>query len=60
MGNLERKLKEKKDIVRKMERDETLDVEESLRLYEQGEILLEECDRLLKEAEEKVKKLVEK
>ncbi len=54
--NYEDYLNELKEIVRKIEDDET-SIEESLKLYEYGSILVTKCENLLNEAEMKVKEL---
>jgi exodeoxyribonuclease VII small subunit len=52
----ERALKELEGIVGRLERGD-VELEESISIYERGELLREHCDRLLKQAEAKVEKL---
>jgi exodeoxyribonuclease VII small subunit len=52
----ERALKELEGIVGRLERGD-VELEESITIYERGELLREHCDRLLKQAEAKVEKL---
>lgn len=52
----ERALKELESIVNRLERGD-VELEESIVIYERGEVLKEHCDRLLKQAEAKVEKL---
>ncbi len=52
----ERALKELESIVGRLERGD-VELEESITIYERGEMLKEHCDRLLKQAEAKVEKL---
>lgn len=52
----ERALKELEGIVNRLERGD-VELEESIAIYERGEVLKEHCDKLLKQAEAKVEKL---
>jgi len=52
----EKALKELEGIVGRLERGD-VELEESIAIYERGEVLKEHCDRLLKQAEAKVEKL---
>ncbi len=52
----ERALKELEAIVGRLERGD-VELEESIAIYERGELLRDHCDRLLKQAEAKVQKL---
>ena len=52
----ERALKELESIVGRLERGDVA-LEESIAIYERGEVLRDHCDRLLKQAEAKVEKL---
>lgn len=52
----ERALKELESIVSRLERGD-VELEESIAIYERGEMLRDHCDRLLKQAEAKVEKL---
>jgi exodeoxyribonuclease VII small subunit len=52
----ERALKELEGIVNRLERGD-VELEESIVIYERGEVLKEHCDKLLKQAEAKVEKL---
>jgi exodeoxyribonuclease VII small subunit len=54
--SFERALKELEGIVNRLERGD-VELEESIAIYERGEVLKEHCDRLLKQAEAKVEKL---
>jgi exodeoxyribonuclease VII small subunit len=54
--SFERALKELETIVSRLERGD-VELEESIVIYERGEVLKEHCDRLLKQAEAKVEKL---
>lgn len=54
--NFERALKELETIVHRLERGD-VDLEESISIYERGEVLKRRCDQLLKHAEAKVEKL---
>jgi exodeoxyribonuclease VII small subunit len=54
--SFERALKELESIVERLEKG-TVELEESIAIYERGEALKEHCDRLLKQAEAKVEKL---
>ena len=54
--SFERSLKELESIVGRLERGD-VELEESIAIYERGEILKAHCDRLLKQAEAKVEKL---
>jgi exodeoxyribonuclease VII small subunit len=52
----EKALAELETIVGRLERGD-VPLEESIAIYERGEVLKEHCDRLLKQAEAKVEKL---
>lgn len=52
----ERALKELEAIVGRLERGD-VELEESIAIYERGELLRDHCDRLLRQAEAKVEKL---
>ena len=52
----ERALKDLEGIVSRLERGD-VELEESIAIYERGEVLRDHCDRLLKQAEAKVEKL---
>jgi exodeoxyribonuclease VII small subunit len=52
----ERALKELESIVNRLERGD-VELEESIAIYERGEVLKAHCDKLLKQAEAKVEKL---
>lgn len=54
--SFERALKELESIVGRLERGD-VELEESITIYERGEMLKEHCDRLLRQAEAKVEKL---
>ena len=54
--SFERALKELENIVGRLERGD-VELEESITIYERGEVLRDHCDRLLKQAEAKVEKL---
>lgn len=54
--SFERALKELETIVHRLERGD-VDLEESISIYERGEVLKARCDQLLKQAEAKVEKL---
>ena len=54
--SFERALKELEAIVGRLERGD-VELEESIVIYDRGEMLREHCDRLLKQAEAKVEKL---
>ena len=54
--SFERALKELESIVGRLERGD-VELEESISIYERGEMLKEHCDRLLKSAEAKVEKI---
>jgi exodeoxyribonuclease VII small subunit len=54
--SFERALKELESIVGRLERGD-VELEESITIYERGELLKEHCDRLLRQAEAKVEKL---
>ena len=56
--SFERALKELESIVNRLERGD-VELEESISIYERGEVLKEHCDRLLKQAEAKVEKLLQ-
>lgn len=53
----ERALKELEAIVSRLERGD-VELEESIAIHERGEALRDHCDRLLKQAEAKVEKLM--
>ena len=53
----ERALKELETIVSRLERGD-VELEESIAIHERGEALRDHCDRLLKQAEAKVEKLM--
>jgi exodeoxyribonuclease VII small subunit len=55
--SFERALKELETIVSRLERGD-VELEESINIYERGEALREHCDRLLRQAESRVEKLV--
>jgi len=52
----ERALKELEGIVSRLERGD-VELEESIAIYERGEVLRDHCDRLLRLAEAKVEKI---
>ena len=54
--SFERALKELESIVTRLERGD-VELEESIAIYERGEVLKAHCDRLLRQAEAKVEKL---
>ena len=54
--SFERSLKELETIVGRLERGD-VELEESIAIYERGEVLKSHCDKLLKQAEAKVEKL---
>ena len=54
--SFEQALKELEGIVGRLERGDVA-LEESITIYERGEVLRDHCDRLLKQAEAKVEKL---
>ncbi len=54
--SFERALKELEVIVGRLERGD-VELEESIAIYERGEVLKAHCDQLLKQAEAKVEKL---
>ena len=54
--SFERSLKELENIVGRLERGD-VELEESIAIYERGEVLRAHCDKLLKLAEAKVQKL---
>jgi len=56
--NFEEKLARLNAIVEKVE-NETLPIEESLKLYEEGNALIKELEATLKEAEKRIKQLNE-
>lgn len=55
--SFEQGLKELETIVSRLERGD-VELEESISIYERGEALRAHCDRLLKQAEARVEKLV--
>jgi exodeoxyribonuclease VII small subunit len=54
--SFEHALKELEGIVGRLERGDVA-LEESITIYERGEVLRDHCDRLLRQAEAKVEKL---
>src|SRR5688572_5017090 len=54
--SFERALRELESIVERLEKG-SVELEESIAIYERGEALREHCDRLLKQAEARVEKL---
>jgi exodeoxyribonuclease VII small subunit len=58
IGRFETSMKELEDIVARMERGD-LPLEESLRLYERGTQLTQECRQSLESAELRVRKITE-
>ena len=54
--SFERALKELESIVTRLEKGD-VELEESINIYERGEVLKAHCDRLLRQAEAKVEKL---
>jgi exodeoxyribonuclease VII small subunit len=54
--SFERALNELESIVTRLEKGD-VELEESIAIYERGEVLKEHCDRLLRQAEAKVEKL---
>ena len=54
--SFERALKELESVVTRLEKGD-VELEESIAIYERGEVLKEHCDRLLRQAEAKVEKL---
>ena len=54
--SFERALKELESIVTRLEKGD-VELEESIAIYERGEVLKDHCDRLLRQAEAKVEKL---
>lgn len=54
--SFERALKELEGIVSRLERGD-VELEESIAIYERGEMLRDHCDRLLRQAEAKVEKI---
>lgn len=54
--SFERALKELESIVTRLEKGD-VELEESIAIYERGEVLKEHCDRLLRQAEANVEKL---
>ena len=57
--NFEKSLKRIKEISEKMQNDQ-LDLDESLKLFEEGNQLIEKSLKYLEESELKVRKLIEK
>lgn len=55
-GTYEEKIEQVKSIIAKIEDGET-SLEESIRLYEQGAVLIKQCETLLNEAELKISAL---
>ncbi|RIM09003.1 exodeoxyribonuclease VII small subunit [Staphylococcus chromogenes] len=56
--NFEEMMKELETIVNKLDND-SISLEESMELYQKGMTLSKSCEKTLKEAEEKVAKLME-
>lgn len=56
--NFEEMMKELETIVNKLDND-SISLEESMELYQKGMVLSKSCEKTLKEAEEKVAKLME-
>ncbi|RIM27574.1 exodeoxyribonuclease VII small subunit [Staphylococcus chromogenes] len=56
--NFEEMMKELETIVNKLDND-SISLEESMELYQKGMALSKSCEKTLKEAEEKVAKLME-
>lgn len=54
--SFEHALKELEQIVGRLERGD-VELEESITIYERGEVLRAHCDKLLKQAEAKVEKI---
>lgn len=54
----EKQMKELESIVNKME-DESTSLDESLLLYQKGNAIIKELESSIKEAEEKVKEVIE-
>ena len=54
--SFERALRELESIVTRLEKGD-VELEESINIYERGEVLKAHCDRLLRQAEAKVEKL---
>ena len=54
--SFERALKELESIVTRLKKGD-VELEESINIYERGEVLKAHCDRLLRQAEAKVEKL---
>ena len=54
--SFEKALKELETIVSRLEGGQ-VELEESINIYERGEVLKDHCDRLLKQAEAKVERL---
>jgi len=54
----EKQMKELESIVNKME-DESTSLDESLLLYQKGNTIIKELESSIKEAEEKVKEVIE-
>lgn len=52
----EEMIDELKEIIKKLE-DRNTDLEESIRLYERGTMLLKQCEKALEEAEMKINRL---
>ena len=52
----EEMIDELKEIIKRLE-DRNTDLEESIRLYERGTILLKQCEKALEEAEMKITRL---
>lgn len=56
--NFEEMMKELETIVNKLDND-SISLEESMELYQKGMALSKSCEKTLKEAEEKIAKLME-
>lgn len=52
----EEMIEELKEIIKRLE-DRNTDLEESIRLYERGTMLLKQCEKSLEEAEMKINRL---
>jgi len=56
--NLEKKIKEIEEIVENLKED-SIDLDKSIEMYERGIKLIKECETLLSVYEEKIKKISE-
>jgi exodeoxyribonuclease VII small subunit len=56
MSNFEELMREIKGLIQKIEDSET-SLEESISIYERGSILIEECGKILENAEMKISEL---